>query len=73
MKSMRSPKIENVDANDKIVNGHGKTKNARNVEAAEQKEQKFVRLKNWNTEKQITDTLHKQKNLVCIGQKQLNG
>ncbi|XP_028400716.1 nitric oxide synthase, brain-like isoform X2 [Dendronephthya gigantea] len=60
MKTIRSPKIENVDANDKIVNGHGGAKNGKNVEVVEQK---FVRLKNWNTEKQITDTLHKQKNM----------
>ncbi len=58
MKSLRSPKIENVDANDNIANGHGGNKSTKQ-QNGEQK-QKFVRLKNWITEKQVTDTLHRQ-------------
>ena len=59
MKSLRSPKVENVDANEKIANGHGGNKTTRKDENGEKK-QKFVRLKNWITEKQVTDTLHQQ-------------
>ncbi|CAB4036559.1 nitric oxide synthase, brain-like isoform X1, partial [Paramuricea clavata] len=61
MKALKSPKIENGDDNNnKIANGHGGNKATKNGEGGEKK-QKFVRLRNWITGKQITDTLHQQK------------
>ena len=63
IKSLRSPKIENADANNKIANGHSGNKT--NGDGADQK-QKFVRLKNWITDKQITDTLHQQRTRVSV-------
>ena len=69
MKSLRSPKIENADANEKIANGHGGNKATKQGENGEQK-QKFVRLRNWITDKQVTDTLHQQ--ISRVGHNTLN-
>ena len=66
MKSLRSPKIENVDANDKIVNGHSAGNKSTNKEEGAEQKQKFIRLKNWITEKQVTDTLHQQRIRVNV-------
>lgn len=64
-KGLRSPKIENVDADKKkLANGHGGQGENKGGEG-EQK-QKFVRLRDWNTEKQVTDTLHQQQSRVSI-------
>jgi hypothetical protein len=70
MKTLKSPKIENGDDNNnnnnnKIANGHGGNKATKNGEGGEKK-QKFVRLRNWITGKQITDTLHQQKSDVRV-------
>ena len=65
IKSLRSPKIENADANIKMANGHSGNKTTKNGDGADQK-QKFVRLKNWITDKQVTDTLHQQRSRVSV-------
>ena len=64
-KKLKSPKTENVDANDKLANGHGGNTNATKKDGMPEHCKKFVRLKNWISDKQITDTLHQQSMRVC--------
>ncbi|XP_046839565.1 nitric oxide synthase, brain-like isoform X2 [Xenia sp. Carnegie-2017] len=59
---MQSSKVKSVSANNTSLTNIHDGEQMTSIRAIGDHKQKFVRLKNWITEKQVTDTLHEQKN-----------
>ena len=64
LKAMQSSKVKSVDTNNTSLTNIHDGEQMMSIRAIGDRKQKFVRLKNWITEKQVTDTLHQQKNRV---------
>ena len=64
LKAMQSSKVKSVDTNNTSLTNIHDGEQMTSIRAIRDHKQKFVRLKNWITGKQVTDTLHQQKNRV---------